>query len=297
MHGSEYAELRAFVAVAEKQNFAQAAGLLGMVPSTISQTIKSLEQRLGVRLFNRTTRKVSLTDAGDMLLTRARPALRELEAAIGDLNQFRTQPTGILRLNVSTIAAQIILAPRMKAFLAVHPGITLDVTVDDDQSDIVSGRFDAGIRLGRRIARDMQMLKVSEPTRIIAVASPDYLSRNPHPNSPADLHAHSCIRYRNNNQYLPWEFAKGRNKLEISVQGPLIVDSIELMARAALDGIGIGYTLEMHVKEHLMSGQLVAVLRDWSPLVHSYYLYYSGRGQLPVPLKALIKFFQLHPDC
>src|ERR1700754_2888091 len=137
MHASEFAELRAFVAVAERQNFARAAAYLGIVPSTISQIIKSLEERLGGRLLNRTTRKVSLTDAGERLLARARPALTELEASVGDLDQFRDTPTGILRLIVSSIAAQIVLAPVLKEFLDSHPGITLDVTVDDEQADIV----------------------------------------------------------------------------------------------------------------------------------------------------------------
>src|ERR1700743_3672281 len=157
MHASEFAELRAFVAVAERQNFARAATYLGIVPSTISQTVKSLEERLGVRLLNRTTRKVSLTDAGERLLARARPALTELEASVGDLDQFRATPSGTLRLNVSSIAAQIVLMPMLKGFLGAHPGIVLDVTVDDDESDIVEGRFDAGIRVGHKVSRDMEL--------------------------------------------------------------------------------------------------------------------------------------------
>src|ERR1700743_2933127 len=139
MHASEFAELRAFVAVAERQNFARAATYLGIVPSTISQTVKSLEERLGVRLLNRTTRKVSLTDAGERLLTRARPALAELEASVGDLDQFRGTPHGTLRVNVSSIAAQIVLLPRLRGFLETYPGIVLEVTVDDDESELIGG--------------------------------------------------------------------------------------------------------------------------------------------------------------
>jgi len=292
MHASEFGELRAFVAVAERQNFARAAAHLGMVPSTISQTVKSLEERLGVRLLNRTTRKVSLTDAGERLLTRARPALAELEASVGDLDQFRGTLTGTLRLNVSSIAAQIVLLPKLRAFLDAHPGIVLDVTVDDDESDIVGGRFDAGIRVGHKVARDMALLRLTAPSRLVAVASPDYLARHKAPMVPRDLRGHACICYRNNGRRMDWVFERGKNKLEIAVNGPLVCDSIDLVERAALNGIGIGYTIESHVAEYLASGQLVALLRDWSPAVHSYYLYYSDRGQVPAPLKALIDWFQ-----
>ena len=292
MHASEFAELRAFVAVAERQNFARAAAHLGMVPSTISQIVKSLEARLAVRLLNRTTRKVSLTDAGERLLARARPALAELEASVGDLDQFRGAFTGTLRLNVSSIAAQIVLLPKLRAFLDAHPGIVLDVTVDDDESDIVGGRFDAGIRVGNKVARDMALLRLTAPSRLVAVASPDYLARHKAPMVPRDLRGHACICYRNNGRRMDWIFERGKNKLEISVNGPLVCDSIDLVERAALTGIGIGYTIESHVAEHLASGRLVALLRDWSPAVHSYYLYYSDRGQVPAPLKALIGWFQ-----
>jgi DNA-binding transcriptional LysR family regulator len=292
MHGSEFAELRAFVAVAERNSFARAAAALGLGTSTISETVRSLEARLGVRLLNRTTRKVSLTDAGERLLTRVRPAIVELDAAIGDLNQFRGTPAGTLRLNVSGIAVQTVLAPALQDFLTAYPAIALDITVDDDESDIVGGRFDAGIRIGHRVARDMQMLRVSAPSRVIAIAAPGYLARRPAPGIPADLQRHDCICLRNNNRLIDWEFEKGKQKVEVSVSGPLIVNNMELMVRAALDGIGIGYTVDTYVTDHIAAGRLVVLLKDWSPARHSYYLYYSGRGQLPAPLDALIAFFR-----
>jgi DNA-binding transcriptional LysR family regulator len=164
--------------------------------------------------------------------------------------------------------------------------------VDDDESDIVGGRFDAGIRVGNKVARDMALLRLTAPSRLVAVASPDYLARHKAPMIPRDLRGHACICYRNNGRRMDWVFERGKNKLEISVNGPLICDSIDLVERAALTGIGIGYTIESHVAEHLASGRLVALLRDWSPAVHSYYLYYSDRGQVPAPLKALIDWFQ-----
>lgn len=292
MNGSDVTELRAFVAVAERRSFARAATALGIVPSTISQTIKSLENRVGVRLLNRTTRRVSLTDAGELLLARARPALMELNAAVHDLNRFRDKPTGTLRLNVSSIAARIVLAPVLKEFLISYPGINLDVTVDDEESDIVGGRFDAGIRVGYKVARGMRTLRVSRPSRLLAVASPDYLARHPMPNAPRDLRDHSCIRYRSSGRPMNWVFEKGRSKQEIAVNGSLTVDSVELTVQAALDGVGICYMIEAFVGKHIEAGALVPILKDWSPPVHSYYLYYSERGQLPVPLKMLIAFFK-----
>src|ERR1700761_6180511 len=244
MHGTEFAELNTFVAVAERANFARAAAHLGLVPSTVSQTIRTLEERLGVRLLNRTTRSVSLTDAGERLLTRIRPAILELGAAVEDLNEFRDTPTGTLRLSVSSVAAQIILAPKLKAFLAAYPAISLDLTMDDGQGDITGGHFDAGLRVGRLVAKNMKMVRVSKPSRLIATASPEYLKGKPIPKTPQDLQQHNCIRLRSDNQLIVWDFAKGKNKIEMSVSGSLIVNSVNFLVRAMRDGVGIGYTIE-----------------------------------------------------
>jgi DNA-binding transcriptional LysR family regulator len=292
MNRAQFAELNAFLAVAERTNFARAAAHLGITASTISQTIRSLEERLGMRLLNRTTRSVSLTDAGLKLLERIRPAITELGAAVDDLNEFRDTPTGTLRLNVSSVAAEIVLAPVMKAFLAAYPAISLDITVDDSNADLVSGRFDAGIRVGKRVARDMQVVRVTEPTRIIAFAAPEYLSLYPAPKAPPDLQRHNCISFRKDLQCIPWEFGKGKSKFEMSVTGTLTVNSMDLMVRAALDGVGVGYTVESYIAAHLAAGRLVPLLADWSPGHHSYYLYHTGRRQLPVPLKVFTAFLR-----
>jgi DNA-binding transcriptional LysR family regulator len=296
MRGSEFAELRAFAAVAERRSFAKASAYLGLVPSTVSETVRGLEARLGVRLLNRTTRKVSLTDAGERLYARIRPAMLELTSAVSDLDDFRDTPAGTLRLTVSSIAAQIILAPALSAFLAAYPAIVLDVSVDDEQSDIIDKRFDAGIRVGWRVARDMHTVRVSEASRLVAVASPGYLANHPAPSAPQDLHQHDCIRFRNDNHVFAWEFERGKNKIEVAVTGPLIVDSMDLMVGAALAGVGIGFTIESYVAAHIASGALVPLLLEWSPARHIYYLYYSGRGQIPAPLKALIDFFRNEPS-
>jgi DNA-binding transcriptional LysR family regulator len=292
MHGTEFAELNAFVAVAERRNFARAAQHLGVVPSTISQTIRTLEERLGVRLFNRTTRSVSLTDAGERLLTRIRPAILELGAAVEDLYEFRNVPSGTLRLSVSNVAAQIVLAPLIKDFLAAYPAISLDITADDKQGDIASGRFDAGIRVGRFVAKDMQIVRLSEPSRSVAVATAGYLQGRPPIRRPEDLQNHNCIRLRTADGILAWEFARGRRTLHLQVNGSLIVNTMSLVLGATLDGIGVGYTIESYVASDVAARRLVPLLADWSAQHHSYYLYYPGRRQLPVPLKAFIAFVQ-----
>jgi len=292
MHGTEFSELNAFVAVAERSNFARAAEHLGIVPSTISQTIRTLEERLGVRLFNRTTRSVSLTDAGERLLARIRPAIMELGAAVQDLDEFRNIPTGTLRLSVSSVAAQIVLAPMIKDFLAAHPAISLDITADDNQGDIASGRFDAGIRVGRFVAKDMQIVRLSEPSRLVAIATPDYLQRSPPLKTLEDLQNHACVRLRSADHIVPWEFARGKKTVHLQVNGPLVVNNMDLVLRAVLDGIGVGYTIESYVAAEIAARRLVPLLTDWSPEHHSYYLYYSGRRQLPVPLKAFIAFLR-----
>jgi DNA-binding transcriptional LysR family regulator len=290
MHGSEFAELNAFVAVAERRNFSKAARHLGLVPSTISQTIRALEGRLGVRLLNRTTRSVSLTDAGERLLTRIRPAIAELGEAVRDLSEFRDVPSGTLRLSVSNVAAQIVLAPMLKDFLAAHPAIALDITSEDNQGDIAGGQYDAGIRVGRFVAKNMEAVRLSEPSRSIVVASPDYLENRPPILRPEDLQNHNCIRLRGNDRTFAWDFARGRRRLTLQVNGSLILNNMSLVLQAVLDGVGVGYTVESFVVTEIASRRVVPLLTDWSAAHHSYYLYYPRRAQLPVPLKAFIAF-------
>jgi DNA-binding transcriptional LysR family regulator len=297
MRGSEFAELRAFIEVIELGNFGKAAVELGMAPSTLSQTIRKLEERLGLRLINRTTRSVSLTEAGEQLLARIRPAFAELDAAVESINDFRDRPVGTLRLSVSSIPAQMILAPLLKRFLSTYPGIQMEIAVDNTDADIVKGRFDAGIRYGRRIAQDMVMVRASPPSRIIAVASPEYLSLHPMPKVPEDLQNHSCIRFRlGNRQLMSWEFEKNRKKIEIGVAGQLIVNDVDLMVKATRDGIGIGYIAESYIAEEIGRGELIPMLDEWSPSYGSWYLYYTSRQHMSAPLKAFANFIRMHAD-
>ncbi|MDE2466369.1 MAG: LysR family transcriptional regulator [Alphaproteobacteria bacterium] len=296
MQGSEFAELNAFLAVAEARSFARGARKLGLAPSTVSQTIRMLEERLGVRLLNRTTRSVALTDAGERLLLRLRPAVMELKAAVEDLNAFRDTPTGTLRLTVSSVAARVVLAPLMKSFLEAFPAITLDITMEDDVTEPLGGDADAGIRVGRLVAKNMQVVQVSEPAKLIVVAAPDYIARHGTPKTPQDLERHNCIRLRNEMGHVAWDFAKGRHHIEMLVQGSLVVNNMSLLMQAVRQGIGLGYTLESYVREDLAKGSLVALLSDWAPQPQTYYLYYPKRQQQPVPLSVFMAFLESARD-
>lgn len=294
MRGREFAELAAFVAIVEQGSFGKAAIALGISISTLSQTMRKLEERLGVRLLNRTTRSLALTEAGERLLERIRPALGEVGSAIEEINAYRDRPAGTLRLSVASLAVRMLLAPLIGRFLAEYPAITVDLTVEDDFSDIVRGRFDAGIRAGRWIERDMVAVRVSPDTRLIAVAAPAYLARHPAPASPNDLAQHACIRIRWAGAVPRWEFVRGDDKIEIAVRGPLITTDIELIVRAALDGIGVGYMIESYIAPEIAAGRLVPLLAEWAPRYAGYHIFYPSRRQTPAALKALIAFLRRH---
>lgn len=295
MRGSEFAELASFVAVAERGSFVKAATALAVSTSTLSQTIRALEERLGVRLLNRTTRSVALTEAGERLLDQLRPVLAELDAAIEAINDFRDRPAGTLRLNVSSLAAEMVIAPLLVKFRAAYPAIVLDITVDDAPIDIVSGRFDAGVRPVRRIEKDMIALPISAPTRFIAIAAPSYLSTHPRPTAPADLHAHDCLRFRlTTGEMYRWEFHKDGQNLEVSIDGSLISNNIDLLVRATLDGFGVCYMLENYVAPMIADARLVPLLEDWALPFSGYHIYYPSRRQVPAALRAFIDFVR-HP--
>jgi len=292
MRGAEFAQLSAFNAIAEHGSFVKAAAVLGVSTSTLSQTMRALEERLGVRLLNRTTRSVAPTEAGDRLLARIRPALAELGSAVEAVNAFRDRPAGTLRLNVASLAGRMVIAPILSRFLAAYPAIALDLTVDDGMIDIVGGRFDAGIRAGRWIERDMIAVRISAESRLLAVAAPDYLARHPLPTVPQDLQHHNCIRFRGAGAVFRWEFEKGGERTEVSVEGSLITTDIDLMLRAGLDGVGICYMLEGYVAPYLAEGRLVRLLDDWAPRYAGYHVFYPSRRQMPAPLKVFIDFLR-----
>jgi DNA-binding transcriptional LysR family regulator len=287
-------ELTAFVAVAEHRSFTKAAAQVGISKPTMSLTINALEQQLGVRLFNRTTRNVALTVAGERLLAQIQPILEGIDQALDSVNSFRDKPIGTLRLTVARPIALTPLASIVGPFLAEYPAIRLEVALDDTHSDIVSGRFDAGIRVGHRVERDMTVLRITDDIRLFVVAAPTYLEHHAKPLHPKDLHSHNCIRYR-----LPWDgsiqtwfLKKGSEETEIAVEGSFTVNDADLILAAALDGVGIGFLPEPMIATHVAAGRLVVLLDGWSRTVPGYYLYHPSRRQTPMPLQVFLRFIQ-----
>lgn len=291
MRGTQFAEMSAFAAIAEQKSFAKAATLLGIGRSTLSQNLRSLEERLGVRLLHRTTRSVSLTEAGARLLARVRPALDELTAATDEVVDQRGTPRGLLRLVVQPPVATFMIAPMLARFMRAFPGIQVDVAVIKMPGDIVQDGFDAGIRMGEQVDRDMIAMRVMGEARFLVVGSPDYLARYPAPKSPRDLRDHDCIRNRlPNSAIFGWDFAKNGRIVHAAVAGRLIVNDIDLSIRAVLDGLGLAYLLRDYIAADLTAGRLVPVLEDWTPSMSGFFLYHSSRRRTTAPLQAFIAF-------
>jgi DNA-binding transcriptional LysR family regulator len=288
-----FAEMNAFAEVAAQKSFAKAANQLGVSRSTLSETIRGIEEKLGVRLLNRTTRSVAPTEAGERLLARLTPLLGDFRAALDSVNEFRSSPAGQLRLTVPPPAAKLLIEPLLARFLTAHPKIALEVSADGTLRDIVRERFDAGIRIGARIDRDMIALPVGGELAAGVVAAPAYLKAHPAPVRPQDLQAHDCIRIRfPSGAIKPWTFAKAGKTFEVAVEGSLIVNEEPLQRRAALDGVGVAYTLCEFVEPEVRAGRLVRLLEDWTPRVPGFYLYYPSRRQIPAPLQAFIDFLR-----
>lgn len=281
--------LAAFLVVAEERSFTRAARRLGVSPSAVSHAIRGLEERLDMRLLSRTTRSVAPTEAGELLMARLQPALRDVRDALDLLVGMRTRPAGRVRLVVSPMAVHLVLAPKLGAFTAAFPDVALDVTTETDQVDLVAGGFDAGIQLGEFVQKDMIAVRVSPDQRAAIVGAPSYFEGRPVPDSPHDLTAHRCINFRRRaSGVYRWEFEKDGQSLSVAVGGGLVVDHGELTIRAALEGVGLAFGFEEYVAPYLASGALVRVLEDWCPPFAGYFLYYPSRRQQPTALSALI---------
>jgi LysR family transcriptional regulator, regulator of peptidoglycan recycling len=289
-----FSETNAFVAVLEQKSFTRAAKQLGLSPARVSELIRSLEERLGVRLAERTTRSVSATAAGERLLARLRPMLDDYQSALDSVNEFRAKPAGTLRLSVAPPAAEFLLAPVITQFLRSYPEIKLDVSVEDALTDIVAERYDAGIRPGERIARDMIAVRIGDPMQLAVAASPTYLAEHGTPKTPQDLQRHNCIRIRfSSGVFLPWRFGSKRRSLEVQVDGSLVVNDSALALRAVSDGLGLMQFASAYFAPMLAGGRLVTVLDDWAPPpVEGFYLYYPSRRQIRPALKVFIDFLR-----
>ncbi len=284
-------DLAAFAAVARARNFRRTAVELGLSASGLSQRMRDLEGRLGVRLLNRTTRSVSPTEAGERLLRRVAPALKELADATVEVRSLRDRPSGRLRINGPEPALRRTLAPIVAPFLARYPEIALEVVAESSLIDIVREGFDAGIRYEETLPQDMIAVSLAPPERMLLVAAPSFLRGRPTLRHPKDLAGAPCIVTRFRSGFvLPWEFRKGRRRFRMTPTGPLTAAQVELQVAASLGGIGYLVTFESNVRAALDDGRLVALLEDWCPPEPGPYLYYPGRRQPPPALAALVAF-------
>lgn len=283
-------ELTAFLAVAREESFTRAAAKLGVSQSALSHTVRALEERLGVRLLTRTTRSVSPTEAGERLLRSVGPRLDEIETEIAALSALREKPAGTIRITAGEHAADAVLWPALAKFLPDYPDIRVEIIVDYGLIDIVAERYDAGVRLGEQVARDMIAVRIAPDMRMAVVGSPAYFATRPKPRTPQDLTTHNCINLR-----LPtygglyaWEFEKAGRELKVRVEGQLVFNTAALRMNAVLAGLGLAYLPEEQVTAHLADGRLVRVLADWCAPFPGYHLYYPSRRQATPAFSLLV---------
>jgi DNA-binding transcriptional LysR family regulator len=298
MSDIDLADLDAFAAVARARSFRSVARLRGVSASSLSEALRRLEARLGVRLLNRTTRSVTPTEAGQRLLERLAPALGEVSAALEAVNDFRDSPTGTLRLNVPTAVARLVLPPIIGRFLAAHPGISLEVATDDTFVDVLAAGFDAGIRYDERLEKDMIALPIGPRVqRFMVAAAPAYLDAHGRPRHPKDLLNHACIRHRFTSGVMhPWEFERDGEVVKISPTARVIANNIDLEITAALQGLGLIATFAGFLEKELKSGVLEPVLEDWMQPFSGPFLYYPSRRHMPAPLRAFVDFIKRRPE-
>ena len=289
MPRSNINDLLAFIAVAREHSFTRAAAKLGVSQSALSHTLRGLETRLGVRLLNRTTRSVAPTQAGERLLQGVAPRFEEIETELAALNTMRDKPAGTIRISSADYAANTILLPKLAKFLPKYPDIKVEIGIDDRLVDIVADRFDAGVRDGEQVAKDMIAVRIGPDLRMAVVGAPSYFAKHPAPKKPQDLTHHACINLRlpTRGGLYAWEFEKGRRKLNVHVEGQLIFNRPAQMLNAALAGLGLAYLLKDVVQPYLDAGRLKCVLEDWCPPFSGYHLYYPSRRQ-PSPAFALL---------
>ncbi|WP_375755920.1 LysR family transcriptional regulator [Corallococcus exercitus] len=287
--------LMAFLAVARRRSFTAAAAELRVTPSAVSQSLRALEKRVGVRLLQRTTRSVGLTEAGTRFLSRLEPAMSGVQDAFESLGELRDRPSGLLRLTLPRYGYQEVLAPRLAEFLTTHPDIRVDIHLDDALVDIVQQGFDAGFRIGELVDREMIAIPVSSGIVMHVVGSPSYFAARGKPKHPRELRDHDCINYRSRTTggLLRWGLSDGGKRIEVAVEGRVVFDDSELVLDAAVAGLGLAYVPESRVRKLLAEKRLVRVLEPYSPTLPGFFLYYPSRSHVPPKLKALIDFFKL----
>jgi DNA-binding transcriptional LysR family regulator len=279
MRRGQIDDILTFLAVAQERSFTKAAAKLGLSQSTLSHTVRALEARLGVRLLARTTRSVAPTEVGERLMRTVGPRLEEIGTELSSLAALRNKPAGAIRITAGEHAANTALWPTLAKFLPRYPEINVEVIVDYGLTDIVAERYDAGVRLGEQVAKDMIAVRIGPPMRMAVVGSPAYFEKMPGPKSPPDLTAHNCINLRlpTHGGLYSWEFEKAGRELNVRVDGQLTFNTLALRLNAVLAGLGIAYLPEDQVRSHLAAGRLVRVLADWCPAFPGYHLYYPSR--------------------
>lgn len=290
-------DLAAFEVVAKHASFTRAATELGISQSALSHAIKMLEERLGVRLLARTTRSVSVTDAGETLLRSLRPALEDIFSGVEAIGALRGKAAGTIRLTATKHAVSSVVMPVLPKFLAEYPDVQIEMMVDDSFIDIVAGKIDAGIRFGDIVEKEMIAVRIGPEVPICVVGSPSYFAKHGHPQTPRDLSSHRCINYRHlrTSGFFGWEFVEDGRPLQARVEGPLTFSNTELLLDAALDGHGLAYTYENYILEYEKAGRLERTLDKWCPTFPGYYLYHPSRRQVHPALAALIAALKFRP--
>lgn len=283
-------ELSTFAVVARERSFTKAAALLGVSASALSQTIRHLEETLGLRLLTRTTRSVSLTEAGQRLLDTVAPRFDDIHAELVQLSALRDRPAGTVRITASEFAAERVLWPKLVPILRDYPEINLELSIDHGFRDIAADGFDAGVRLGESVDKDMVAVRITPDGRLVAVATPDYFARNPPPQTPKDLTAHRCINLRmvTGGGLYAWEFERGGEDLRVRVTGQVTFNSVNACLQAVLDGFGIAFLPEAAVKPYLATGELQLALDDWSQPIAGLHLYYPSRRHISPAFRIII---------
>jgi DNA-binding transcriptional LysR family regulator len=290
-------DLLAFVTVANERSFTRAAARLGVSPSALSHTIRRFEERLGLRVLARTTRSVSLTEAGERLFNSVGPRLTEIDAELDALSELRDKPAGSIRLNAGEHAVRTLIWPRLQPFVARYPDIKLEINLDNGLTDIVADRYDAGVRLGEQVAKDMIAVRIGPDWRMAVVGTPGYFATHPVPKSPHDLTGHNCINLRlvSFGGFYAWEFERRGEKLNVRVEGQLAFNSSAPILEACLAGHGLACVPEDMVRPHVTAGRLQQVLKDWMPAFAGYHLYYPSRRQLSPAFALLVEALRYRP--
>lgn len=291
-------DLLAFLAVARERSFTRAAAKLRMSQPSLSQLILGLEERIGMRLLNRTTRSVTPTQIGERLLLKIGPKFEEIDQELSALSDLRDKPAGSIRISATDYAARMILLPALAKVLPKYPDMKVEVRIDYGLTDIIAAQFDAGIRIGELLEKDMIAVRVSQDVRIAVIAAPAYLSSRKTPHLPQDLTNHNCINFRftQGDGLFTWRFEKDGRKLNVRVEGQLVFNDASALLNAALEGFGVAYLPEPYAQPHLSSGELVRLLEDWCPSLSGYHLYYPSRRQPSPAFSVLVDAIRYRPD-